>query len=152
MFCWFTLLYILASLSILVLPKQILQVSWEPADDAGRSPISYIVYATMTGMEFNISTSVEHPMTTTILTGLPQYSDGTVSVWAKNPSASSKPATSAFRMVNIVINGRHDDKRISCSIPCNTDTIYIDAVSILAGHTYNPTELNHSCCSKFVNQ
>ena len=140
MFCWFAFLYIIASLSVLVLPKQILQVSWEPADDAGRSPISYIVYATMT----SISTFVEHPMTTTILTGLPQYSDGTVSVWAKNPGASSKPAASGFRMVNIVINGRHDNKRISCSIPCNTDTIYIDAVSILVGHTYNPTELNYS--------
>ena len=97
----------IASLSVLVLPKQILQVSWEPADDAGQSPISYIVYATMTGMEFNISTSVAHHMTMTTLSGLPQYSDGTVSVWAKNPSASSKPAASAFRMVNIVTNGRH---------------------------------------------
>ena len=95
------------ALSVLVLPKQFLQVSWEPADDAGRSPISYNVNATMTGMEFNVSTSVEHPMTMATLTGLPQYSTGTMSVWAKNPGASSKPATLAFRMVNIVTNGRH---------------------------------------------
>ena len=107
MFFWFAFQYIIASLSVLVLPKQILQVSWEPADDAGQSPISYIVYATMTGMEFNISTSVAHPMTVTTLTGLPQYSNGTMSVWAKNPGVSSKPAASALRMVNIVTNGRH---------------------------------------------
>ena len=107
MFCWFDFLYI-ASVSALVIPKQILQVSWEPADDSGRSPINYIISATVTGMEFNNSTSVEHPMTMATLAGLPQYSAGTVSVWAQNPGALSKPVSLRFKMVNIVTNGKHE--------------------------------------------
>ena len=97
----------IASLSVLVLPKQILKVSWKPANDAGRSPINYIINATMTDTEYNKSTSVEHSMTMTTLAGLPQYSAGTVSVWAKNPGAWSKPVILRVRMVNIVTNGRH---------------------------------------------
>ena len=94
-------------LRVLVLPTQILQFSWQPADDAGRSPINYIINATMTGIDYNNSTSVMHPMTMATLSGLPPYSAGTVSVWAQNPGALSKPVSLKFRMVNIVTNGRH---------------------------------------------
>ena len=93
-------------LSVLVLPKQMLKVSWKPSDDAGRSLIDYIV-TTMAGMNYNYSTSVKHPITSVPISGLPQYSSGTVSVWAKNPGAMSKPVKLKFRMVNIVTNGKH---------------------------------------------
>ena len=82
-----------------------LNVSWKPSDDAGRSLIDYIA-TTTTGMDYNYSTSVKHPITSVPIRGLPQYSAGTVSVWAKNPGALSKPVVLRFRMVNIVTNGR----------------------------------------------
>ena len=94
-------------LRVFVLPNQILRLSWKPADDAGRSPIDYIIKTTMTGIDYNNSTSVMHPMTMVTLSGLPQYSTGTVSVWARNPGALSKPVSLRFRMVNVVTNGRH---------------------------------------------
>ena len=104
MYC-FNFLTCLGSLSVIVLPNHILQVSWEPADDTGRSLINYIVNTTVTDMEYNYSASVKHPITSVSITGLPQYSAGTVSVWAKNPGALSERVISKFRMVNIVTNG-----------------------------------------------
>ena len=95
------------SLSVLVLPKQVLQVSWKPSEDAGRSAIEYIVNTTTAGMDYINSTSIKHPITSVPIRGLPQYSSGTVSVWAKNPDALSEPIISRFRMVNIVTNGKH---------------------------------------------
>ena len=82
-----------------------LQVSWKPADDAGRSLIDYIV-TTMAGMDYDYSTSIKHPITSVPISGLPQYSSGTVSVWAKNPGAMSKPVMLNFRMVSIATNGK----------------------------------------------
>ena len=81
-----------------------LKVSWKPADDAGRSLIDYIVTITV-GMDYNYSTSVKHPIISVPIRGLPQYSAGTVSVWAKNSGALSRPVVLRFRMVNIVTNG-----------------------------------------------
>ena len=81
-----------------------LKVSWKPSDDAGRSLIDYIL-TTTAGMDYNYSTSVKHPITSIPISGLPQYSSGTVSVWVKNPGALSKPVVLRFRMVNIVTNG-----------------------------------------------
>ena len=91
-------------LSVLVLPKQMLKVSWKPSDDAGRSLIDYTA-TTMADMDYKYSTSIKHPITSVPIRELPQYSAGTVSVWAKNPGALSKPVISRFRMVNIVTNG-----------------------------------------------
>ena len=91
---------------VLVLPEQILKVSWKPSEDAGRSAIEYIVNTTTTGMDYINSTSVKHPITSVLISGLPQYSSGTVSVWAKNLGAMSKPVVLRFRMVNIVTNGK----------------------------------------------
>ena len=88
-----------------MLTNHTLQVSWQPADDAEQSAISYIVNTTVTDMEYNYSASVKHPITSVSITGLPQYSAGTVSVWAKNPGALSERVISKFRMVNIVTNG-----------------------------------------------
>ena len=104
----FAILHIIHYLGslVLVLPEQILKVSWKPSEDAGRSDIEYIVNTTTTGMELTNSTSVKHPITSVPISGLPQYSAGTLSVWAKNPGALSKPVVSRFRMVNIVTNGR----------------------------------------------
>ena len=96
----------IGSLSVLFRPKQMLKVSWKPADDAGRSLIDYIV-TTMAALDYNFSTSVKHPIISVPIKGLSQYSFGTVSVWAKNPGALSKPAKLKFRMVNIVTNGKH---------------------------------------------
>ena len=90
---------------VLVLPEQILKVSWKPSEDVGRSAIEYIVNTTTTGIDYINSTSVEHPITSVPISGLPQYSAGTVSVWAKNSGALSKPVVLRFRMVNIVTNG-----------------------------------------------
>ena len=97
------------SLHVLVLPNQILQVSWKPAGDVRPTAINsyYIINTTTAGMEFINSTSVDHPITMTTITGLPQYSVGTVSVWANISGALSKPAVLGFRMVNIVTNGRY---------------------------------------------
>ena len=53
------------------------------------------------------STSIKHPITSVPISGLPQYSAGTVSVWAKNPGAMSEPVMLKFRMVNIDTNGKH---------------------------------------------
>ena len=83
-----------------------LKVSWKPANDAGRLLLNYTV-TIKAGMDYNYSTSVKHPITSVPISGLPQYSAGTVSVWAKNPGAMSKPAMLKFRMVNIVTNGKH---------------------------------------------
>ena len=91
--------------NVLILTSKTLQVSWEPADDAGRL-IEYTVNTTTTDVEYYNSTFVKHPITSVSITGLSQYSAGTVSVWAKNPGALSKPVFSRFRMVNIVTNGR----------------------------------------------
>ena len=99
------------SLSVLVLTKQMLQVSWKSADDVGRSLIEYIVNTTVNGVGYVNSTSVKHPITSVSITGLPQYSAGTVSVWAKNLGALSKPVISTFRMVNIVTSGMHNYTR-----------------------------------------
>ena len=90
-------------LSVLVLPNQMLKVSWKPPDDAGRSLTDYIVTTTAVS-DYNYSTYVKHPITSVPIRGLPQYSSGTVSVWAKNPGARSKPVVSRFRMVNIITN------------------------------------------------
>ena len=81
-----------------------LKVSWKPSDDAGRSLVDYIV-TTTAGMDYNYSTTVEDPITSVPIRGLPQYSAGTVSVWVKNPGAVSKPVILRFRMVSIVTNG-----------------------------------------------
>ena len=89
---------------VLVLLEHILKVSWKPSEDAGQSAIEYIVSTTTTGMDYVNSTSVKHPITSVSIRGLPQYSSGTVSVWAKNPGAMSKPVVLRFRMVNIVTN------------------------------------------------
>ena len=97
------------SLSVLVFPKQVLQVSWKPSEDAGRSAIEYIVNTTATGMDFANSTSIKHPITSVPISGLPQYSSGTVSVWVKNPGTLSKPVILRFRMANIVTNGIKDN-------------------------------------------
>ena len=83
-----------------------LKVSWKPANDAGRSLLNYTV-TIKAGMDYDYSTSVKHPITSVPIRGLPQYSAGTVSVWAKNPGAMSKPVMLKFRMVNIVTNGKH---------------------------------------------
>ena len=107
MFPYFQILLHVGSLTVLVLTKQILQVSWKSADDAGRSLIEYLVNTTVNGVGYPNSTSVKHPITSVFITGLPQYSAGTVSVRAKNPGAMSEPVISMFRMVNIVTNGKH---------------------------------------------
>ena len=91
----------------LVLPEQIVKVTWKPSEDAGRSAIEYIVNTTTTGMDFINSTSVKHPITLVPISELLQYSSGSVSVWAKNPGAMSKLVVLRFRMVNIVTNGRY---------------------------------------------
>ena len=83
-----------------------LKVSWKPSDDAGRSLIDYIV-TIKAGMDYNYSTSIKHPITSVPISGLPQYSAGTVSVWVKNPGTLSKPVKLRFRMVNIVTIGKH---------------------------------------------
>ena len=106
-----------------VLPKQMLQVSWKPSDDAGRSLIYYIV-TTTTSMNYINSTSVKHPIISVPIRGLPQYSAGTVSMWARNPDAVSKPVVLRFRMVNIVTNGKH-------IIAFNHNTTYISRVGSL---------------------
>ena len=92
-------------MSVLVLPKQVLQVLWKPSEDAGRSAIEYIVNTTTMRMDY--INSVKHPITSAPISGLPQYSAGKVSVRAKNPGAMSKPVISRFKMVNIVTNGKH---------------------------------------------
>ena len=92
---------------VLVLPKQILKVLWKPSEDAGRSAIQYMVNTTTTGIDYINSTSVTHPITSVPISGLPQYSSGTVSVWAENPGTLSKPVILRFRMVNIVTNGKY---------------------------------------------
>ena len=92
---------------VFVLPEQILKVLWKPSEDAGRSDIEYTVDTTTTDMDYINSTSVKHPITLVPIRGLPQYSAGTVSVWARNPGALSKPVVLRFRMVNIVTNGRY---------------------------------------------
>ena len=97
---------------VLVLPEQILKVSWKPSEDVGRSAIEYIVSTTTTGMDYINSTSVKHLITSVPISGLPQYSAGTVSVWVKNPGAMSKPVALRFRMVNIVTNGSYIWKAI----------------------------------------
>ena len=107
MFPKYQILLHVGSLSVLVLANQILQVSWKSADDAGRSLIEYIVNTTVNGVEYINSASVKHPITSVSITGLPQYSAGTVSVWAKNPGALSEPVISTFRLVDIVTNGKH---------------------------------------------
>ena len=94
-------------LSVLVFSEHVLQVSWKPSEDAAQFAIEYIVNTTTTGRDFTNSTSVKHPITSVPIRRVPQYSAGTVSVWAKNPSALSKPIISRFRMVNIVTNGKH---------------------------------------------
>ena len=91
---------------VLLLPEHILKVSWKPSEDAGRSTIEYIVNTTTTGMDYINSTSVKHPITSVPISGLPQYSAGTVSVYIKNPGAMSKSVVLRFRMVNIVTNGK----------------------------------------------
>ena len=96
-------------LSVLVFPEHVLQVLWKPSEDAGRSAIEYIVNTTTTGMDYINSASVKHPITSVPISGLPQYSAGTVSVWARNPGAMSKPVISRFRMVNIFTNGKHNN-------------------------------------------
>ena len=103
-FC-FSFIYI--ALRILVLPNQILQVSWEPADDARRSVINYVINTTTLDMQFLDSISTENHITMATLTRLPQYSSGTVSVWANNSGGQSECVTLDFRMANIVTNGRH---------------------------------------------
>ena len=112
-----------------------LKVSWKPSDDAGRSLIDYIV-TTKAGMDYNYSTSVEHPITSVPISGLPQYSAGTVSVWAKNLGALSKPFFLSFRMVNIVTNGRY------CTYQRNCDTL-VDVLNLWcpvdAYHSYRRT-------------
>ncbi len=85
-----------------------LKVSWKPSDDAGRSLIDYIV-TTTAGMDYINSTSVKHPITSVLISGLPQYGAGTVSVWVKNPDAMSKLVILKFRMVSIVTNGIKDN-------------------------------------------
>ena len=110
---------------MLVLPKQVLQVSWKPSEDAGRSAIEYIVNTTTVGMDYINSTSVKHPITSVPISGLPQYSSGTVSVWAKNPGALSQPVVLRFRMVNIITNGKRNYMYI---IACNQGTTYIGIV------------------------
>ena len=50
----------IGSLSVLVLPKQMLKVSWKPSDDAGRSLIDYIV-TTTAGMDYNYPLSILSP-------------------------------------------------------------------------------------------
>jgi len=92
---------------VCVLPEQILKVLWKPSEDAGRSAIKYIVNTTTTGMDYMNSTFFMHPITSIPISGLPQYSAGTVSVWAKNPGATSKPVNLRFMMVNIVTNGKY---------------------------------------------
>ena len=121
---------------VLVLPEQILKVSWKPSEDVGRSAIEYIVNTTTTGIDYINSTSVEHPITSVPISGLPQYSAGTVSVWAKNLGALSKPFFLRFRMVNIVTNGRY------CTYQKNCDTL-VDVLNLWcpvdAYHSYRRT-------------
>ena len=90
-----------------ILPNQILQVSWDPADDVHRSNVSYIVNSSTTVTEFSNSTLLKHPAIMLTLTGVPQYSTGAVSVQAMNPGAVSVPVRVGFRMLNIVTNGRN---------------------------------------------
>ena len=104
---------------VLVLPEQILKVTWKPSEDAGRSVIEYIVNTSTTGRDYIDSTSVKHPITLVPISGLPQYSSGTVSVWARNLGALSKLIILRFRMVNIVTNGRYSYVHIKS----NCDTI-----------------------------
>ena len=111
---------------VLVLPEQILKVSWEPSEDVGRSAIEYIVNTTTTGMDYVNSTSVKHPITSVPISGLSQYSSGTVSVWARNPGALSKPVVLRFRMVNIVTNGRYT--YISIYILKAAATLFVDVM------------------------
>ena len=111
---------------VLVLPEQILKVLWKPSEDAGRSAIEYIVNTTTTGMDYINSTFVAHPVTSVPISGLSQYSSGTVSVWARNPGALSKPVVLRFRMVNIVTNGRYT--YISIYILKAAATLFVDVM------------------------
>ena len=110
-------------LLVLVLPEQILKVLWKPSEDVGRSAIEYIINTTTKGMDSINSTFVEHPITSVPISGLPQYSVGTVSVWAKNLGALSKLFLLSFRMVNIVTNGRY------CTYHRNCDTL-VDVLNL----------------------
>ena len=113
---------------VLVLPEQILKVLWKPSEDVGRSAIEYIVNTTTNykGMDSINSTFVAHPITSVPISGLSQYSSGTVSVWARNPGALSKPVVSRFRMVNIVTNGRYT--YISIYILKAAATLFVDVM------------------------
>ena len=97
-----------ASISVIVIPNHTLKVLWEPVDYA-HSFNMYIVNTTIAGLDgIAITTTVTHPITNANQTGLPQYSVGTVSVWAMNPGALSEPVIKGFKMVNIATNGRQN--------------------------------------------
>ena len=100
-----------------------MKVSWKPSEDAGRSAIEYIINTTTMDMDYINSTSIMHRVTSVPISGIPQYSSGTVSVWAKNHATMSKPVVLMFRMVNIVTNGRY------CTYQGNLETL-VDVLNL----------------------
>ena len=89
------------SVKVAILPGQAMEVSWVPAKDASLSPITYTIQTTNSLLSHS-STSVAHPVTMAMLTGLPQHIAGTVSMQAMNPGAVSDIVTVDFKMVDIV--------------------------------------------------
>lgn len=93
-------------MNIVILPDQALQVIWVPAFDARRSPLTYVINATVfKSTDEPISTSVQHSISTVILIELSPYSAGSVLLQARNPVAVSEAVTAKFRMVNITGDG-----------------------------------------------
>ena len=90
-------------MDIVILPDQVLQVIWFPADDVTLSPVTYVINVTQrTGRD---SVQHMHPVTKTTLTGLNMFSSGNVSLQARNPTSSSEIVIKTFRMVNITGDG-----------------------------------------------
>ena len=91
-------------MKVIILPGQALEVSWVPTKDASLSPIIYTITTIKVifgSYVHHSTTSVAHPVTMTMLTGLPQHSAGRVSVQAMNPGAVSDIVSVDFKMVDI---------------------------------------------------
>ena len=88
---------------VTILPDDILQVMWSPADDINRSSISYVLSINTSGANVTTFRNLTYPTNMVTLTELP--STGTVSLQAANPGALSEPVNAAYRMVNITGDG-----------------------------------------------
>lgn len=100
------LVFVAPAMNIAILPELALQVTWTPAFDASHSPLTYTINVSLiTDRENPISKSVQYPISMQIITGLPMYSAGSVSLQVRNPGAMSEAITANFRMVNITGEG-----------------------------------------------